>query len=127
MIMLPVWMMPWKMRIGKKSIRSLIDYSEKLALQGESAIETLEQVLLIKTVKGKAGLYMVDAKEMKKILRANGYDFIRCKGSHFMYSNGKNTIAVNKDLNCMVARRLIKQYDLEYEKQEGSNYGLDGF
>ena len=42
MIMLPVWMMPWKMRIGKKSIRSLIDYSEKLALQGESAIETLE-------------------------------------------------------------------------------------
>lgn len=39
---------------------------------------------------------MVDAKEMKKILRANGYDFIRCKGSHFMYSNGKNTIAVNK-------------------------------
>ena len=56
---------------------------------------------------------MVDAKEMKKILRANGYDFIRCKGSHFMYSNGKNTIAVNKDLNCMVARRLIKQYDLD--------------
>ena len=38
---------------------------------------------------------MVDAKEMKKILRANGYDFIRCKGSHFMYSNGKNTIAVS--------------------------------
>ena len=26
---------------------------------------------------------MVDAKEMKKILRANGYNFIRCKGSHF--------------------------------------------
>ena len=88
-----------------ESIRSLIDYSEKLALEGESAIETLEQVLLIK----------------------NGNDFIRCKGSHFMYSNGKNTIAVNKDLNCMVARRLIKQYDLEYAKQEGSNYGLDGF
>ena len=30
-----------------ESIRSLIDYSEKLALEGESAIETLEQVLLI--------------------------------------------------------------------------------
>ena len=88
MTMLPVWMTPWKMRIGKKwvledetnewvsqedngknrkaideifriimedklptaeliklefeSIRSLIDYSEKLALEGESAIETLE-------------------------------------------------------------------------------------
>lgn len=59
---------------------------------------------------------MVDAKEMKKILRANGYDYIRCKSSHFIYSNGKNTIAVNKDLNCMVARRLIKQYNLECAK-----------
>ena len=88
MTMLPVWMMQWKMKIGKneywrmrqmnelvkkimeknrkaidenfriimedklptaeliklefESIRSLIDYSEKLALQGKSAIETLE-------------------------------------------------------------------------------------
>ena len=88
MTMLPVWMMQWKMKIGKKeywrmrqmnelvkkimeknrkaidenfriimedklptaeliklefeSIRSLIDYSEKLALEGVSAIETLE-------------------------------------------------------------------------------------
>ena len=88
MTMLPVWMMQWKMKIGKneywrmrqmnelvkkimeknrkaideifriimedklptaeliklefESIRSLIDYSEKLALEGESAIETLE-------------------------------------------------------------------------------------
>ena len=88
MTMLPVWMMQWKMKIGKKeywrmrqmnelvkkimeknrkaidenfriimedklptaeliklefeSIRILIDYSEKLALEGESAIETLE-------------------------------------------------------------------------------------
>ena len=61
---------------------------------------------------------MVDAKKMKKILRSNGYEYIRCKGSHFIYSNGTNTIAVNKDLNCMVARRLIKQYNLEYAKQE---------
>ncbi|MGN0340563.1 MAG: type II toxin-antitoxin system HicA family toxin [Lachnospira sp.] len=53
---------------------------------------------------------------MKKILRANGYEYIRCKGSHFMYSNGTNTIAVNKDLNCMVARRLMKQYNLECAK-----------
>ena len=88
MTMLPVWMMQWKMKIGKKeywrmrqmnelvkkimeknrksidenfriimedklptaeliklefeSIRSLIEYSEKLALEGESVIETLE-------------------------------------------------------------------------------------
>lgn len=45
---------------------------------------------------------MVDAREMKKILRNNGYEYQRCKGSHFMYSNGVYTVAVNKDLNAMV-------------------------
>lgn len=53
---------------------------------------------------------MVDAREMKKILRNNGYKYQRCKGSHFMYSNGVYTVAVNKDLNAMVAKRIIKQY-----------------
>ena len=53
---------------------------------------------------------MIDARKMKKILKNNEYQ--RCRGSHFMYSNGKYTIAVNKDLNCMVAKRLIKQYHL---------------
>ena len=27
---------------------------------------------------------MVDAREMKKILRNNGYEYQRCKGSHFI-------------------------------------------
>lgn len=40
---------------------------------------------------------MVDAREMKKILRNNGYEYQRCKGSHFMYSNGVYTVAVNKN------------------------------
>lgn len=56
---------------------------------------------------------IVDAREMKKILKANGYEYVRAKGSHFMYSNGQYTITINKDLNCMVAKRLIKQYHLE--------------
>ena len=55
---------------------------------------------------------MIDARKMKKILKNNGYEYQRCRGSHFMYSNVKYTIAVNKDLNCMVAKRLIKQYHL---------------
>ncbi len=59
---------------------------------------------------------MINAKTMKKILLNNGYKFIRSKGSHCIYSDGINTISVNKDLNCMVARRLIKQYNIEYEK-----------
>ncbi len=59
---------------------------------------------------------MVNAREMKKILRDNGYEYQRCKGSHFIYSNGVNTIAVNKDLNRMVARRLLKQYNLQIKE-----------
>lgn len=59
---------------------------------------------------------MVDAKKMKKILLNNGFKFVRSKGSHFIYSDGRNTISINKDLNCMVARRLLKQYNLEYAK-----------
>lgn len=56
---------------------------------------------------------MVDARRMKKILINNGYEYQRCKGSHFMYSNGVYTVAVNKDLNAMVAKRIIKQYHLQ--------------
>ena len=56
---------------------------------------------------------MVDARKMKKILRNNGYEYQRCKGAHFMYSNGIYTVAVNKDLNAMVAKRIIKQYHLQ--------------
>lgn len=59
---------------------------------------------------------MVDAKKMKKILLNNGFKLVRSKGSHFIYSDGRNTISINKDLNCMVARRLLKQYNLEYAK-----------
>ena len=49
-----------------ESIRILIDYSEKLALEGESAIETLEQVLLIKRVKGKVGFIYGRCKRNEK-------------------------------------------------------------
>jgi predicted RNA binding protein YcfA (HicA-like mRNA interferase family) len=50
---------------------------------------------------------------MKKVLYANGYMYMRCRGLHFIYSNGVNTIVVNKDLNAMVAKRLIKTYHLQ--------------
>jgi len=51
-------------------------------------------------------------KTMCKILKQNGYILLRTKGSHFIYSNGNRTISINKDLNMMVARRLIKENQL---------------
>ena len=51
-------------------------------------------------------------REFEPILKANGYHEIRIRGSHFIYGNGKNQITVNKDLNKMVRRRLIKENKL---------------
>ena len=54
-------------------------------------------------------------KEMRSfvpILESNDYHEIRSRGSHFIYSNGNNQITVNKDLNKMVRKRLIKENNL---------------
>lgn len=57
-----------------------------------------------------AGKY--DFKKMQRILKDNKYTLNRIKGSHFVYSNGERTVSINKDLNMMVAKRLIKENDL---------------
>ncbi len=51
------------------------------------------------------------------ILKENGYYYVRCRGSHFTFSNGQDSITVNRDLNKMVKRRLIKEHNL-VEKNE---------
>lgn len=54
-------------------------------------------------------------KEMRSfipILAKNGYHEVRSNGSHFIYSNGIRQITVNKDLNKMVRKRLIKENSL---------------
>ncbi len=51
-------------------------------------------------------------REFEKILSRNGYHELRSNGSHFIYTNGKKKISVNKDLNEMVRKRLIKENKL---------------
>lgn len=53
----------------------------------------------------------------ERLLRDNGYYLQRSNGSHFMYRNDNlhRTITINKDLNKMVVRRLIKEYKLREE------------
>ena len=56
---------------------------------------------------------MKGMKGFDEILKRNGYEFIRVKGSHFIYGKeGSNPIAVNKELNKMVMRRLLKENNL---------------
>ncbi len=52
---------------------------------------------------------IIDFREMNRILIRNGYRCDRKKGSHSIYTNGTRTISINKDLNRMVAGRLIKE------------------
>lgn len=53
-------------------------------------------------------------REFKKLLAANGYDLRHTRGSHFIYENADGTsISINKDLNRMVARRLISENGLD--------------
>ena len=63
-------------------------------------------------------------REFEPILKANGYHEIRCRGSHFIYGNGKNQITVNKDLNRMVQLRLIKENKL-MERSDRNEIGLN--
>ncbi len=55
-----------------------------------------------------------DSKDFAKILKNNGYTFVRQKGSHRTYQNKDgNTITVNlKQINKMVAKRIIKENQL---------------
>lgn len=48
-----------------------------------------------------------------KLLKDNGYEKIRSNGDHIMYSDGTNTISVNRGINRMVAQRIIKENNLK--------------
>lgn len=47
---------------------------------------------------------------MEKILKSNGFSFIRQNGSHKIWSKGNETISVpSVTLKCVVANRIIKE------------------
>ena len=60
-------------------------------------------------MKGRNEIYI---KVATALLNA-GYEKKRCNGSHFIFSNGQKTISLNKDLNRMVARRILKECNLQ--------------
>ena len=52
-------------------------------------------------------------REAQSVLRENGYDCLRIKGSHYYYKNGEgNSISINIRLNEMVWKRLVKENSL---------------
>ena len=60
-------------------------------------------------MKGRNEFYMKLVAQITEV----GYELKRTKGSHFIYSNGRRTISLNKDLNHMVYKRLLKECGLQ--------------
>ena len=58
-------------------------------------------------------------RQMVKIIEANGFEYVRCTGDHFIYKKKgeRNTItlAKNKHVNPCIARRLIKECNLKVD------------
>ena len=55
-------------------------------------------------------------REFKKLLATNGYKRVRA-GGHLIYSNGERTISITSNkINRMIARRLIKENNLEVKE-----------
>ena len=53
-------------------------------------------------------------REFIKIVGFNGFYYNRCKGDHAIYVNDKGRhISIPKNLECVIARRLIKENNLE--------------
>ena len=53
-----------------------------------------------------------ELRDFADVLEDNDYHQIRINGSHYIFSNGENIISVNKNLNRMVRKRLIKENNL---------------
>lgn len=53
-------------------------------------------------------------QEMVRILLDNGFEYVSCKGDHKKFRRGRETVVVNKDINKMVCRRLLKTHHLKF-------------
>ena len=55
-----------------------------------------------------------NGREFKRILMNNGFVYVRQNGDHAIYKRGDELAVVNKKMNKMVARRLIKTHNLTF-------------
>lgn len=57
----------------------------------------------------------ISTREMKKLLKKNGWVESKSKGDHLKYKHKdyNEIITINLNLNQMIARRLIKQFNLK--------------
>lgn len=56
-------------------------------------------------------------KEFIRILEKNGFRYERHSGSHAIYSKNGRHVSVPHKLECVIARRLIKENNLNVNKK----------
>lgn len=64
----------------------------------------------------------VNARELGQLLTAKGFELVRTKGDHKIYKKDDKTVTVNlRNLNRMVAQRIIKENNLFNSDSESEN------
>lgn len=59
------------------------------------------------------------SRELIKIVEFNGFYYDRHNGDHAIYVNDKGRhISIPKNLECVIARRLIKENNLDTNKKK---------
>ena len=66
-------------------------------------------------------MFQYSKREFDKVLRQNGFHYVRNSGSHSIYINGRGRhISVPPSMNMCVIRRLIRENNLIVPKKYGS-------
>lgn len=52
-------------------------------------------------------------REFIRVVRRNGFSYSRHSGDHAIYVKGGKHISIPQKLECVIARRLIKENNLE--------------
>lgn len=61
-------------------------------------------------------------KEFIKIVERNGFQYVRHRGSHAIYMNNEGRhISIPKNLECVIALRLIKENNLNINLKRKEN------
>ncbi len=66
-------------------------------------------------------MFQYSKREFDKVLRQNGFHYVRSSGSHSIYMNstGKH-ISIPLSMNMCIIRRLIKENNLVVSKKYGN-------
>ena len=70
-----------------------------------------------KRLNSLVGMRQYTQKEFIRLVEKNGFHYVRHSGSHAIYSRMGRHISIPHKLECVIARRLIKENNLNTNKK----------